>query len=600
MLTTRTTILPVSLVAALLVALASFACDDGGGGGDAGTGDPSCDDGVLDGVETDVDCGGDCGPCSTGLACDSGRDCRSRVCAYGVCSAPSCDDGILNGDEPTTDCGGACPDRCPGGAACGLHSDCESYRCDSGVCVSATCTDAEKNGDETDVDCGGGECPGCGAGLVCGVAGDCESLRCEAGLCLGRACDDLVRNGDETDVDCGGSCAPCADGLGCAAAADCASAVCTFDICQPPTCTDSVANGGEGDADCGGPCEQCELGRSCNTGADCTTSFCGEGVCDHGDSCFALAASAGPLADGVYLVRPEPGADLTEVLCDMTTDGGGWTLVVSTLDATVDDEAAAWYPDLLTLYPSAAHAGVWDGMRAALDGHSDIRFSCKGAPTAEAMRVDLSFYWTPWYQEITSGTDAESCFSEGEGAGYERPAPARRDIVAERFLRRGDDWARGYLEGEDACDDEGDFAVDFDDRGVAGDGDDGTDWGEADESQRCGFSNLTIGAWFVWVRRTAPHCVDGASGDEETGVDCGGVCPPCPDGQGCSVGGECSSSVCIGSICQRASCRDGVRNGDETDVDCGGSCDPCGPGGRCEAPSDCTTAACVGGICQEE
>ncbi|NNC83133.1 MAG: hypothetical protein HKN79_06115 [Flavobacteriales bacterium] len=45
----------------------------------------SCEDGVLSGGETDVDCGGPCPPCET------------------------CDDGILNQGETLVDCGGPCP-----------------------------------------------------------------------------------------------------------------------------------------------------------------------------------------------------------------------------------------------------------------------------------------------------------------------------------------------------------------------------------------------------------------------------------------------------------------------------------------------------------
>ena len=45
----------------------------------------SCDDGVKNQDETDVDCGGVCDAC------------------------PTCSDGILNQDEIDVDCGGICP-----------------------------------------------------------------------------------------------------------------------------------------------------------------------------------------------------------------------------------------------------------------------------------------------------------------------------------------------------------------------------------------------------------------------------------------------------------------------------------------------------------
>jgi len=74
----------------------------------------SCSDGIMNGNETEVDCGGsDCMPCST------------------------CDDGILNGNETEIDCGGPDCDACP------------------------TCTDGIMNGDEDDVDCGGSFCAAC-------------------------------------------------------------------------------------------------------------------------------------------------------------------------------------------------------------------------------------------------------------------------------------------------------------------------------------------------------------------------------------------------------------------------------------------------------
>src|SRR5262249_7362737 len=61
----------------------------------------SCNDGIQDGNETGVDCGGSCAPCSGGNGCRQGGDCASNVCdlATHTCAAPSCADGIKNGNE---------------------------------------------------------------------------------------------------------------------------------------------------------------------------------------------------------------------------------------------------------------------------------------------------------------------------------------------------------------------------------------------------------------------------------------------------------------------------------------------------------------------
>lgn len=53
---------------------------------------PTCDDGIQNGDETGVDCGGSCAPCVT---------------------PPTCDDGIQNGDEEGVDCGGSNCAPCP-------------------------------------------------------------------------------------------------------------------------------------------------------------------------------------------------------------------------------------------------------------------------------------------------------------------------------------------------------------------------------------------------------------------------------------------------------------------------------------------------------
>lgn len=84
------------------------------GGGPSG---PTCSDGVQNGNETGIDCGGsNCDPCV------------------------SCNDGIQNGSETGVDCGG---------------SNCAP-------CVS--CNDGIQNGNETGIDCGGSDCAPCNTG----------------------------------------------------------------------------------------------------------------------------------------------------------------------------------------------------------------------------------------------------------------------------------------------------------------------------------------------------------------------------------------------------------------------------------------------------
>jgi len=100
---------------------------------------PSCDNGVLDGLETATDCGGPaCPPCDTGQACIFAADCASCVCE-GVdpdarCAAPSCGNGTQDGCESDIDCGGACGSTCAAGEKCHAKQDCASHWCENGTC----------------------------------------------------------------------------------------------------------------------------------------------------------------------------------------------------------------------------------------------------------------------------------------------------------------------------------------------------------------------------------------------------------------------------------------------------------------------------------
>jgi hypothetical protein len=93
----------------------------------------TCDDGALNGLETDVDCGGPtCGGCGLGEGCDVDGDCLSSNCESFVCE-PSCTDGVENQGETDPDCGGPCS-PCPVGGGCAGDDDCESA-----ICTATTC-----------------------------------------------------------------------------------------------------------------------------------------------------------------------------------------------------------------------------------------------------------------------------------------------------------------------------------------------------------------------------------------------------------------------------------------------------------------------------
>jgi hypothetical protein len=67
-----------------------------------------CTDGVKNGNEGDVDCGGQCA-CPAGSLCARPSDCLTAACrGDGRCARARCDDGLQNQDETAPDCGGSC------------------------------------------------------------------------------------------------------------------------------------------------------------------------------------------------------------------------------------------------------------------------------------------------------------------------------------------------------------------------------------------------------------------------------------------------------------------------------------------------------------
>jgi hypothetical protein len=93
-----------------------------------------------------------------------------------------------------------------------------------------------------------------------------------------------------------------------------------------------------------------------------------------------------------------------------------------------------------------------------------------------------------------------------------------------------------------------------------------------------------------------PTCFDGIQNHEETGIDCGGPCPPCHCFDGIHDGDE--TEVDCGGSCPLCQCSDGIKNYDETGIDCGGPCPPCAGGESCIVDSDCLSRWCYNGTCR--
>jgi len=103
----------------------------------AGSG-PTCNDGIMNGNETGIDCGGPdcpaCPTCSDGIqnGDETGIDCGGS-CPNSCGGTPSCSDGIMNGNETGVDCGGSCPNMCNTGG-----SNCDQW---NGDCTTSSAID---------------------------------------------------------------------------------------------------------------------------------------------------------------------------------------------------------------------------------------------------------------------------------------------------------------------------------------------------------------------------------------------------------------------------------------------------------------------------
>lgn len=251
----------------------------------------SCGDGTLNGDETDLDCGGSCGPCDNGKNCIEKTDCISGYCSNaGVCAPCSVSEDCL----PTHWCdNGTCVERSENGDLCESNDQCLSGACpvDDGACcdqmcegLCVACIPGQTGlapgvcGPVLDGDDFKGECPdegaaSCGSdGTGCNGNGDCRvypnGTQCGGGVCqsddehLPDTCDGNRNCNDGGTIICspyictGGHCLTDCDGDG-----ECL----TGSYCQNPPNGACVSQGG--------------LGDPCGGNNECDTNFCVDGRC---------------------------------------------------------------------------------------------------------------------------------------------------------------------------------------------------------------------------------------------------------------------------------------------------------------------------------
>lgn len=146
---------------------------------------------------------------------------------------PNCSDGIKNGSETGVDCGGGLCPACPLGQGCAATNDCvATAACSGGTCVCAVgqsdCNSNPIDACEVSTANDPTNCGGCG--LVCaapnGTPG-CTASICTIAACnVGRAnCNNVSADGCEIDTTSNHSnCGSC--GLTCSFTQNCVNSVC--------------------------------------------------------------------------------------------------------------------------------------------------------------------------------------------------------------------------------------------------------------------------------------------------------------------------------------------------------------------------------------
>ncbi|MFO0590653.1 MAG: hypothetical protein U0441_24130 [Polyangiaceae bacterium] len=578
----------------------------------------TCDNG--DPVNSPIDKGTAC-PATASHYCDgagacvecvAGDQCATGVCGVdGACLPASCNDGVKNGDETAVDCGGSC-NGCDTGQPCGVAGDCYNGVCDMSACAAPTCADGVENGGvylagdgETDVDCGGPCGATCGPMKACKVDGDCVGGQCSGSMCVPN-CNDGVKNNAESDVDCGGSCgSTCTPGQTCGVATDCASGFCADGVCCDTACTGecqactAALKGAGVDGECGSIPAGTDPENECDPepGQQCGNT---DGLCSGGLGCNKVAAGTAcgdspACAAGVQTNQDTcsgTGActDAGTVACGLYACGGVTCNSMCSSDVDCASNAYCSMGSCVAKQPlgSACAAGNACSGGNCVDGvccDSACSGSCKACNVAGAVGM-CSF--------IPSGTDPGDSDCPGaslvcNGAGACKKTQGTACAAAGECVTGN--CADGFC-----CD------------------------GACNTLCQACSAAKTAG-----VNGTCANVTANTDPDNEcngtTSCNGFGFCTTLANGNACAMGTECTSTFCVDGYCCNNPCLNtcqacsAAKKGSGSNGSCGNiasNTDPdnecateCNGSGQCEFPqaqactlnTQCQSGACVDGYC---
>lgn len=208
----------------------------------------------------------------------------------------------------------------------------------------------------------------------------------------------------------------------------------TPDATPGPACSDGEQNNDESDVDCGGSCPGCVAGNTCSSHTDCQGGLFCESLCRLPASCNELQQS-GVTTDGMHTIDPDGDDDQygpLAVICDMTTDGGGWTLVG---DYRSELELFTYQP--LAHQQQTTSGGMTLAAPPVLDGTTNGHLAYDAVPGAQVRLQCLPEGAADWFSSIS---DLFTDWQPGDKGSY---GAAQWGIVGYESFGRGSHFICG-------------------------------------------------------------------------------------------------------------------------------------------------------------